>query len=158
MKSSQEPPQERDSNLLGQNSSSVPDANEQIPGTMTFDQELAEVERSLHNLKERYVQVQQDQQTQAQLQERKAQINHQPQRIPSPEIKRELESIQNRLAELEVNLESRLFSWGSLKEPFWQIVRFGGLGIVLGWFLAFAVIQSPKRVPQPSSPTIQNPQ
>ncbi len=158
MKSSQEPSQERDSNFLGQNSPPVQDANEQIPETMTLDQELVEVERSLHKLQERYAQVQQDQQTQAQLQERKAQINHQLQRAPSPELKRELESIQTRLAELEVSLESRLFSWGSLKEPFWQIVRFGGLGIVLGWFLAFAAIQSPKPTTQPSSPTTQNPQ
>ncbi|MGL4619237.1 MAG: DUF2203 domain-containing protein, partial [Chroococcidiopsis sp.] len=39
------------------------------------------------------------------------------------------------LETIEVNLESQLFSWGSLKAPFWQAVRFGGLGVIVGWIL-----------------------
>jgi septal ring factor EnvC (AmiA/AmiB activator) len=141
MKSSQEPFQERDSNLPANQV-----ASEQVPEALTFEQELEAVERSLHSLRDRSLQVQQDQQLETQLQERQEQI------------KDELKNIQNRLDELEVNLESRLFSWGSLKEPFWQIVRFGGLGVVLGWFLAFAVIQSPKPTPQSSIPASQSSQ
>jgi seryl-tRNA synthetase len=153
MKSSQEPFQERDSSLPADQ-----DAGEQMPEALTFEQELEEVEQSLHALKDRYTQVQQDQQLETQFQERQKQIKHQLQRSSSPELKNELKNIQNRLDELEVNLESRLFSWGSLKEPFWQIVRFGGLGVVLGWFLAFAVIQTPKPTPQSSTPVSQSSQ
>jgi len=40
---------------------------------------------------------------------------------------------------LETNLESQLFSWTSLKRPFWQIIRFGGLGVVIGWLLRSCV-------------------
>ncbi|GAC1482640.1 MAG: hypothetical protein NVS2B14_21410 [Chamaesiphon sp.] len=46
-----------------------------------------------------------------------------------------MKQIQDQIETLEVNLESQLFSWGSLKEPFWQAVRFGGLGVVVGWIL-----------------------
>ena len=123
-----------------------------------FEQELATVERSLHDLKERYKQVQQDAQTQAQLQERQEQLKRQRQRSPTAQLKAELNHLQTQLDELEVNLESKLFSWGSLREPFWQIVRFGGLGLVLGWSIAFAVLQSPNPSPRSPLPAPQSPQ
>ncbi|MBD2018908.1 hypothetical protein H6F43_01745 [Leptolyngbya sp. FACHB-36] len=112
-----------------------------------FEQHFTEVERSLQDLKLRYSQVQHDQQRQAALQQRQAQIQ---QADPKEQASHsaELQRIQDQLDELEVNLESRLFRWDSLKEPFWQVVRFGGLGIVIGWFLATAAIQTPK----PASP------
>ncbi|MCA1993960.1 MAG: DUF2203 domain-containing protein, partial [Coleofasciculus sp. S288] len=50
-------------------------------------------------------------------------------------LQAELKRIKEELETIELNLESRLFSWGSLKEPFWQAVRFGGLGVVIGWIL-----------------------
>lgn len=115
-----------------------------------FEQELEAVERSLHSLKERYAQVQHDLQQQRQLQLRREQIELDLQRLQSPSLKAELQQIQEQLDALEVNLESRLFSWGSLKEVFWQIVRFGGLGVVVGWTLAFALLNAPKPVPAPS--------
>nr|WP_225938816.1 hypothetical protein [Kovacikia minuta] len=128
-----------------------------MPEELTLEQEMEEVERSLHALKERYTQIQRDQQIQGQLQERTAQVKQQLQRSPAPELRTELKALQNRLDELELNLESRLFSWRSLQEPFWQIVRFGGVGIVIGWFLAFATLQSPRPAPQPStSPSQQS--
>jgi hypothetical protein len=37
----------------------------------------------------------------------------------------------------ELELASRVLSWQHLQEPFWQAVRFGGLGLVVGWFLAW---------------------
>ncbi|WP_421658139.1 hypothetical protein [Leptothermofonsia sp. ETS-13] len=143
MQSPQKPPQKPD----GQTSEEF-----------NFEQELDSVEQSLRTLRSRYVQVQQDQQSQSQLQQQKEQIRRQIQRSPSPELKVELQRIQEKLDELEINLESRLFSWSSLKEPFWQIVRFGGLGVVIGWFLAFAVINSPQPEPQPPRPIPQNSQ
>lgn len=123
---------------------SRPDANELTPEELDFEQELAKVERSLADLKQRYTQVEQDQATQAQLQQRREDIRQQLKARPSTDVKAELKAIENQLEELQFNLESKLFTWGSLRESFWQIVRFSGLGIVIGWFLAFAVLQQPK--------------
>jgi hypothetical protein len=39
--------------------------------------------------------------------------------------------IQARLEELEAILESQLWKW----DPFWDIARFMGLGIAIGWGL-----------------------
>lgn len=47
----------------------------------------------------------------------------------------ELAQMQDRIEALKVTLESHLLSWREVQEPFWQIVRFGGLGLVVGWFL-----------------------
>lgn len=47
----------------------------------------------------------------------------------------ELAQMQDRIEALKVTLESHLLSWREIQEPFWQIVRFGGLGLVIGWFL-----------------------
>jgi hypothetical protein len=122
------------------------------PGTdePTFEQELMEVERSLEELKNRHSQVKQAETAQAPLKLRQEQIKRQLQRAVSPELKAELQQIQDSLDDLEVTLESRLFSW---EKPFWQIVRFGGLGVVLGWLMAIAVLQHPQPAPQPA-PTV----
>ena len=104
-----------------------------------FEQSLADVERSLFALKERYAQVQQDRQRQAELQQRLKQVNKQLHHKQSPQLKAQLKQIQQQLEAIEVNLESQLFSWGSLKEPFWQAVRFGGIGVVVGWILKWLV-------------------
>jgi phage shock protein A len=53
----------------------------------------------------------------------------------SPSMKSEIKQITDRLVEIEVTIETRLFNWGALKEVFWQIVRFTGLGIVIGVML-----------------------
>jgi hypothetical protein len=112
-----------------------------------FEESLAQVERSLQDLKERYVQVQADELRQGELRERAAQIGA---AAKSPEIQLELRRIEQELETLELNLESRLFSWAGLKEAFWQAVRFGGLGLVVGWSLAFYTLnQTP---PQNSAP------
>lgn len=128
---------------------SRPDANEPQSEEIVFEQELAEVERSLQQLKQRYSQVQQDQATQAQLQQRQETLKQQLKLRPTVDMKAELKRIEDRLDELATSLESQLFTWGSLKESFWQIVRFSGLGLVVGWMLAFVVFQNPK--PEPSS-------
>ena len=49
-----------------------------------------------------------------------------------PEIRQELKQIKQRTNELDLMLESRLFNE---IEFFWQIVRYVGVGIVLGWCL-----------------------
>jgi DNA repair exonuclease SbcCD ATPase subunit len=113
------------------------------PDDLDFEQLLQEVEQSLLALKARYAQVQTDRQRQQALQQRqhdlKRQANGQPRRGDRPPLqaalRAELKKVQQQLEELEVALESQLFSWGGLKEVFWQAVRFGGTGMILGWIL-----------------------
>ncbi|MEM6254570.1 MAG: hypothetical protein AAF821_16775 [Cyanobacteria bacterium P01_D01_bin.156] len=50
--------------------------------------------------------------------------------LPRAELKR----LKKQIETLEETLENQLLSWNNLKEPFWQILRFVGLGLVLGWF------------------------
>ena len=47
----------------------------------------------------------------------------------------ELAQMQDRIEALRLTLESHLLSWRERQEPFWQIVRFVGLGLILGWIL-----------------------
>ncbi len=104
-----------------------------------FEQALADVERQWQSLLGRYAQIKRDRDRQAELENRREDIWEQIRENPLPELKEELEQIKRELETIEINLESSLFSWGSLKEPFWQAVRFGGLGIVLGWLLKSCV-------------------
>ncbi|MBK1987941.1 hypothetical protein A0J48_010380 [Sphaerospermopsis aphanizomenoides BCCUSP55] len=106
-----------------------PEANQQPE----FEQELEELETDLRLLKERYAQVQRDQQEKAQWQQELKNLKQN--KNQTPELKEELKRIQKQLELLELNLESQLFSWNSLKRPFWQVVRFGGLGVIIGWLL-----------------------
>jgi hypothetical protein len=110
--------------------------NQPDAGTDEFEQALLEVEQSLQSLKERYAQVQRDRQRRAELQQRQEQVKRELRQTTNRQgLKAELKQIQDQLETIELNLESQLFSWGSLKEPFWQAVRFGGLGVVVGWIL-----------------------
>ena len=88
-----------------------------------FEQALADADRALSDLRERYGQVRQDQGR------RGAALRR------LEELQQELREVKQQLEVLEVELESRLFSWMRLSKPFWQAVRFGGLGLVLGWIL-----------------------
>lgn len=100
-----------------------------------FEQSLEETERSLESLKERYFQVKEDLQKKEELQQRQIKLKREknPKEYP---LKTELNHIQQEIDNIELNLESHLFQWSQLKEPFWLIVRFGGLGIVIGYILA----------------------
>ncbi|MBW4682939.1 MAG: DUF2203 domain-containing protein [Microcoleus vaginatus WJT46-NPBG5] len=100
-----------------------------------FEQALLETESYLQALKERYQQIQQDRSRQAELQQQQKQIKKELRQTRSRQLQADLRRIQEELESIELNLESSLFTWGSLKEPFWQAVRFGGLGIVVGWIL-----------------------
>ncbi|MEG4804416.1 DUF2203 domain-containing protein [Microcoleus sp. ARI1-B5] len=100
-----------------------------------FVQALEAVERSLAAVKERYTQIQVDRQRQAELGHRREDVRQSLRQNPLPQLKKELREIEQELETIELNLESSLFSWGSIKQPFWQAVRFGGLGILIGWML-----------------------
>ncbi len=112
---------------------------DQSDEAIDLEQQLREVEQSLLLLKARYAQVQADQTRQQALYHHKEQVERQLQHPRSnshqAELKAELKQIRQQLEDLEVSLESKLFSWSGLKEVFWQAVRFGGLGIILGWIL-----------------------
>lgn len=119
----------------------------------SFDESLQLVERSLHDLKERYAQVQLDQQRQGELRDRQQQIQAELRSGQSSELQLELRRIEQELEALELNLESRLFSWTGLKEVFWQAVRFGGLGLAIGWSLAFYTLN--QATPPQDQPAIE---
>lgn len=98
-----------------------------------FEQQLLEVGRSLAALRQRYRQIKRDHHQQQQLQQQLTQLKqHKP---LTAEMKAQLQQIQQQLEILEVSLESQLFSWRAFKDPFWQAVRFGGLGVIIGWIL-----------------------
>ncbi len=101
-----------------------------------FEQALSEVEQNLHLLRERNEQVRRDRGLRTELQQRREQIRRELPRTGNRQaLRAELKQIKEQLETIELNLESQLFSWGNLKEPFWQAVRFGGLGVVIGWIL-----------------------
>ncbi len=102
---------------------------------LDFDRSLMEIEQALLMLKARYAQVQLDQRQQQDLQLRLSEAEQQRRFDRSRALSAEIKHIKNQLDELELALESRLFSWNGLREPFWQAVRFGGIGIVIGWLL-----------------------
>ena len=92
----------------------------------TFDADLTQLETSVAVLRQRFEQ-------QRALLQQQRQIEQQLQR---PDLSaQEIGNLQHRLEALELQLESQLFDWQALQEPFWQAVRFGGVGIIVGWIL-----------------------
>lgn len=107
-----------------------------VPPWQDLAEGISAVELSLAELKQRYQQVKRDQRQQEQLQELAKELKSQIRSNPEAEvIKAELEHLEKELVNLEMRLESRLWNWKELREPFWQIVRFTGIGIVIGWLL-----------------------
>ncbi len=109
-----------------------------------FEAVLHDTERSLLELKERYEQICQAKQRQTEIQASLLEIPFQ-ENFPSPRLEKQLQNLQEELQELSIILESRLLSdeenQGLLLaqvlfiEVFWQVVRFGGVGVILGWLL-----------------------
>ena len=92
---------------------------------------LTEVGQSLEKLRTRYLQVKQDWQKHAELIKYKEKLEQKKaNNFEREPIKTELKDIEKQISELEINLESVL-----LPDIFWQAVRFGGLGIAIGWLL-----------------------
>lgn len=101
-----------------------------------FEEAIANVETSLESLKQRYHQVSEDEMKKEELENRKKELKLQQKNNTNREpIKTELHYIEKELEELEIRLESKLFTWSALSEPFWQAVRFVGIGVVIGWIL-----------------------
>ncbi|MFN9173867.1 MAG: hypothetical protein ACK58N_04955 [Synechocystis sp.] len=113
-----------------------------------FALSLAALAQSLPTLQTRYDEVQSHRAKQQQLEEHRADLEARWQAEQRPELEQELQQMKTQLEELSLQLESELLTdkqlqqifWDGLRqglmgEVFWQIVRFGGLGIVLGWLL-----------------------
>ncbi|MBL1209331.1 hypothetical protein [Geminocystis sp. GBBB08] len=97
---------------------------------------IANLEASLDKIKQRHQQIIEDQAKKSELENRQAQIKDlQAENKNQDSIKSELHYIEKELAEIELRLESELFKSSSLIEPFWMIVRFGGIGVIIGWIL-----------------------
>lgn len=100
-----------------------------------LDQALLELERSLETVQARFLQVKQDRAEQRQLQRQLAETEAAYRQERTPALRSEVKQLKQTLEELEISLESQLLSWSWVREVFWQAVRFGGLGIVIGWLL-----------------------
>jgi hypothetical protein len=133
--------------------SQQPDRSPSDPGTepeeeQEFERSLSDLSRSLEALKARYAQVQRDALRQAELGKRTEQVERDWKRTHLPELRVELRNLKAQIRELQVDLESALLSnrelsklfWQGVKqgfvgEIFWSVVRFVGIGIVIGWLL-----------------------
>ena len=91
-----------------------------------FETDLKQLEGAIEALRQRFDTVRALQLQQRQLQQQLGETG-----LSADELKR----LKRQLDELEVQLESTLFDWRSLLEPFWQALRFGGVGIIIGWIL-----------------------
>ncbi|MEM8614294.1 MAG: hypothetical protein AAGF93_19915 [Cyanobacteria bacterium P01_H01_bin.105] len=90
-----------------------------------FATALEETDKDFTALRQRYAEV-----CEAFAQRTQAQAKITQGHLPRAELNR----LKKQIETLEETLENQLMSWNNLKEPFWQVLRFVGLGLVLGWF------------------------
>ncbi len=103
--------------------------------TLDFDGEIADLERSIAKLKQRQAEIELAERERVVLERQRNELKHK--NSNHPEAKQELAQIRSRIEQLDLTLESRLLNeWKLMWEPFWQAVRFGGLGIAIGWFIS----------------------
>jgi predicted ribosome quality control (RQC) complex YloA/Tae2 family protein len=88
--------------------------------------ELAAIETEVDRLVERYAQI--APLVRAELASRRKVLKS---RAASTEVKQELQVVENHIAKLDQELQSQLVT----VEVFWSAVRFGGLGLLIGWGL-----------------------
>ncbi len=112
----------------------------EIPETESseVEQSIRVLEEALQALKNRYADVLSAQARRSELRTQYNRTQSELSRHRTTQLKSELQALQQKIDEAEVTLESQLFSWSSLKEPFWMAVRFGGVGILVGWLLRSA--------------------
>lgn len=103
------------------------------PEGKEIEQQLEQLENELMLLKQRYSQIERDQQKKAEWRQKAKDIQQAKNR--TEEMRFDLRRIEKEIELIEINLESKLISWRSLNKPFWQVIRFGGLGILIGWWL-----------------------
>jgi hypothetical protein len=99
-------------------------------GDLDFEQQYDRLTVSATQLWGRYEQICRDQARQIELQQQVGSKTIVPQ-----DLGQDLKTLQTELDNLDIALESQLISWDSFREIFWQAVRFGGLGVAIGWGL-----------------------
>ncbi|NJL77891.1 MAG: hypothetical protein HC836_09045 [Richelia sp. RM2_1_2] len=116
-----------------------------------LQQEILSVEQNLGELKQRYAQIFADKQRQIELVRHSDEIKRQLQQTTTRTLKAELKQIKEKLESLDNALGlfsesylvlfggSVIFTKSGLKDLFWQVVRFGGLGVIIGWLLKSVV-------------------
>jgi cell division FtsZ-interacting protein ZapD len=117
---------------------STPSVGAFLPQVPPFDEaafaeSLNALEAAVQSLRQRFDQVR-DLQRQQQTVKGRLQDPHLPEA--------DLQALQRELENLTLALDSTVVSWRSLSEPFWQAVRFGGLGLVIGWMLRAIAIRN----------------
>jgi hypothetical protein len=110
--------------------------SEELVDLPTLGTQLQLIETALMEVRSRYEQVCEDTERQAELQEARSALKTQGLQADLKQLEQELEVLEHRL-------ESRIFAWNGLQRYFWQTVRFVGLGVAIGWGLAFVVQQQP---------------
>jgi hypothetical protein len=104
-------------------------------GDLDFEQQYDRLTDSTTQLWSRYEQICRDQARQIELQQQVGSKQVGSKTIVPQALSQDLKSLQTELDNLDVALESQLISWDSFREVFWQAVRFGGLGVAIGWGL-----------------------
>lgn len=121
-----------------------------------FEALILEAEQTLKALKQRYNRIICDKQRQIELSDRLEQLQKEAKKTAKKqtgrsdskqELKASLEQTKAELEALENNLglfsRSYLALFGGivicsksgLRDAFWQVIRFGGLGVIIGWLL-----------------------
>lgn len=102
-------------------------------GANSEAKQLAAIAQTLTQLQARLGNLQTAAENLAQLQSLQARQAAAPAQLA--QIEAEAERLAQQTADLEAAIASQVFSWQPLQEIFWQAVRFGGLGLVLGWLM-----------------------
>lgn len=96
-------------------------------------QRIAALAQTLDHLEERLHHLRTGVTNLVQLHQLQEQLETPPEQVTRAEEETQL--LQQQVEELEAALTSQFFSWQPLREVFWQAVRFGGLGLVVGWLV-----------------------
>jgi hypothetical protein len=113
-----------------------------------IEKTLGELEESLFTLREAYIQSRQDEQQQAELRQQRRELRKKGKKekqeaggdnkgkdSKKDPIKAELRLLERQIDDLDHKIASRFVDITIFQDQFWQIVRFAGLGLVIGWIL-----------------------
>ena len=122
------------------------------PTTLPSDEELADFEKDFKQTADEFLRVRD---RFFAIRRAKAKYEQASEIDQSTLPKEELAQLEERLESLKITLESQLLSWRQASEPFWQIVRYGGLGLLVGWGLGFWI--AGKKAASDNQPTSLQP-
>ena len=108
--------------------------SKQRPPTLPSDEDLANFEQDLRKTADEFLRVRD---RFFAIRRAKAKYEQAANIDQSTLPKEEIAQLEERVESLKITLESQLLSWREASEPFWQIVRYVGLGLAIGWALGF---------------------